>query len=69
MIDTDAPVSTSIVALSPGLRGGGEGRPGTHCMRMRQLSREFSVKMSVKVGGNVHGKVLRNKYTESHALY
>ena len=29
----------------------------------------FSVKMTVKVGGHVHGKVLQNKCTESHALH
>ena len=26
------------IASSPGLRGEGEGRPGTHCMRMRRVS-------------------------------
>ena len=30
-------------------RGGGQRRPGIDCMRMRWISRKFSVKMSVKV--------------------
>ena len=29
------------VASSPGLRGEGKGRPGTHCMRMRHYSPDF----------------------------
>ena len=31
----------SSLASSPGLRGVGKGRPGTHCMRMRHYSPDF----------------------------
>ena len=33
--------SDHLLASSPGLRGEGKGRPGTHCMRMRHYSPDF----------------------------
>ena len=32
---------SAVLASSPGLRGEGKGRPGTHCMRMRHYSPDF----------------------------
>ena len=32
---------SGVLASSPGLRGEGKGRPGTHCMRMRHYSPDF----------------------------
>ena len=51
----------TLLASSPGLLG--EGLVHTACA-CAKIYREFSVKMSVKVGGYVHGKVLRKEYTD-----
>ena len=58
----------AVLASSPGLRGGGERRPGIDCMRMRHIFSGIFRKNVRKVGGHVHKKVLRNEYTESHAF-
>ena len=42
-------LAIALLASSPGLRGEGEGRSGTHCMRMRRVS-------SLKIGSRVHRK-------------
>ena len=37
------------LASSPGLRGEGKGRPGTHCMRMRHYSPDFGESGYVRI--------------------
>ena len=54
------------IASSPGLLRGG---PGTHCMRMRQYSRGYSVKNVRKSRRPRTRKRLWNEYTESHAFH
>ena len=49
------------IASSPGLRGEGKGRPGTHCMRMRHVFRIFyrkSVRKSTGRTCSYHGEGL-----------
>ena len=42
VLDTPSPDHVGIIlASSPGLRGGGERRPGIDCMRMRQRPSDF----------------------------
>ena len=60
-----------LVASSPGLRGEGKGRPGTHCMRMRHVFRIFYRKIVRKSTGRTcsyHGEGLPKQYPESHVL-
>ena len=63
MILIISPIMTSLVPRPS------EGEEGKAWYLLHTHAQEFSVKMSVKVGGHVHGKVLWNEYVESHALH